>query len=70
MTEAIITLLREGVTLIFPSGYSFTPDNETNYIELGFHDFDDTFNKDGLEPLSVEGVERSLMWKKEWEDEQ
>jgi hypothetical protein len=70
MNEELLILLRKGCNIIYPSGYSLIPDLKTNYIELGFINDTKEFVSDGLEPLSLEGLERCLNWKKEWEDEQ
>lgn len=69
MVEATITLLRAGVTLSFPSGYVFTPDLDTNYIDLAFINETGDYSSDGLEALSIEGVKRAYEWKEIFENE-
>jgi hypothetical protein len=68
MNKSILTILREGCTITFPSGYIFNPDIEGGYIELKYDIGNKVLHKDGLEILDITGVTRAIGFQREFEN--
>ena len=65
----LLTLLKMGCSVEFPSGYRMTGNPKNGYIELSFNLFD-YFEPDGLRELNTEGLEASMRDRREFEKRQ
>jgi hypothetical protein len=65
----LFSLLREGCTIIFPSGYILQRDPATNYIDTRF-ELDGTCVGDGLRELTKEGSRKALEDARKYEQKQ
>lgn len=61
----ILTLLKAGATIEFPSGYKFRGDPQTRYIDLIT-----PYGNDGLVLLNKAGVNEAFKYKKIFEREE
>jgi len=55
----VIKLLREGCTLMFPSGFGLCGDPENDYIEI-FHRAGDAHTGPGIWPLDGSGLSSAM----------
>jgi hypothetical protein len=56
----LLTLLKMGCQVRFPSGYILTGDPRTNYIDTSYDDGCDGTIPDGLQSLNRDGLHLSL----------
>lgn len=64
----LLSLLRQGCTVIFPSGFTLEGDTESNLIVTGCSDKDGDSVHIGYRSLDEEGLEKALQEEEEFSD--